>query len=282
MSTGIQANYIDQNNFSMVGNQTDLFLKTRRIKADCGEDDFKYGNVLSSTYTPSGNITNVELDGHSDSLTSNLSYVWYESEPHMEDGRPIVRSDTRPLDTQTYFTDAGDSDNNIGDGVELRWDFSNDDDLYTGSEVPSGYKAKEIKIKFLCPVYLKDGAVYFFDAPWGSYLQMDIMAPSGSYYPNPAGAIPASALGLSGNKMYSYASEDTVVHRYTNKHFVHGDCPMGDELNAEGCMIEALPIGWYIRGLIVTLDDDNLSKGYSSLEMYRCHSIILPGETISH
>lgn len=281
---GINATYINANRFTVSGNYSDTFVVGKNIKADCGDHGFKYGVVASSLWiSASGGFTQVDLDSsESDSLTDNLKSVWYESIPHMSDGRPIVRSDTRPLGTETYFTDAGDSESNIGDGKEMRWDFSNDDDLYTGSEVPSGYKAKEIKMNFLCITYLKDGAVYFFDAPWGQYVNMDIVVPSGSYYPNPAGQIPAYMLGLSGNKMYAQATEDLVFRRYVNKHYVYGSCPMGDELNTEGCSTEGLPIGWYIRGLIITPESDNTSKGYASFEMYRCHTVFLPGVTELH
>jgi len=205
-----------------------------------------------------------------------------EEAPVMEDGRPIVRADTRPIGTQTYFTSRGDDSTSIGGGVELKWDFSNDDYEYTGPEVPSGFKAKEIMLTFNCPVYLKDGAIYFFDAPWGQVMHMDIVVPSGGYYPNPAGPIPAAALGLPGNDMYAQASGNVVCQSYVHSHFVYGDCPMGDELNAEGCAIDALPVGWYLRGLIITPDSDVTSKGYASMEMYRCHCVLLPGQTIEN
>lgn len=278
---GINATYIAVKEFSVEDNLTDLLTVGKNIKANCQADGFKYGTVSMVSYIPSAGITKISWNGESDSLTSNLTSIWYEAHPHMEDGRPIVRSDTRPINTQTYFSVAGD-DQNIGDGNELRWDFSNNDDLYTGSEVPSGYKAKEIKIKFNCPVHIKDGAIYFFDSPWGQYMNMDIMVPSGGYYPNPAGLIPAAMLGLPGSKMYAQATEDTVISRYVNKHFTYGDCPMGDELNAEGASVDAIPIGWYIRGLIITPNSDNLSKGYASLEMYRCHTVKLPGQGDLH
>jgi len=174
---------------------------------------------------------------------------------------------------------AGDS-TAIGDGVHLLWDFSNNDDLYTGPEVPSGFKCKQLLLSFNCPVYLKDGAIYFFDAPWGTYLEMDIVVPAGNYYPNPAGTIPASALGLSGELMYSYASTNVPYQKYVNKHHIYGSCPMGDELNAEGAAVNPIPIGWYLRGLIITPSSDNVSKGYGSMEMYRCHTCLLPGQDI--
>jgi len=205
-----------------------------------------------------------------------------EAAPTMADGRPIVRADSRPLEMETYFTMVGDSTANIGDGLEMVWDFSTNDNAYEGPEVPSGFKAKKLAMKFHCPVHLKDGTIYFFDAPWGSYISMFIGVPANSYYPNPAGNIPASALGLPGTTMYAYTSVDIAYQRYVNKHHMFGSCPMGDELNAEGAAVNGIPVGWSICGLIVTPNSDNVSKGFGSLEMYRCHTILLPGMDIEH
>jgi hypothetical protein len=108
---------------------------------------------------------------------------------------------------------------------------------------------------------------------------MYIVAPAGSYYPNDNGSIPASALSLPGNQMYSYAATDTGISKYINKHYIYGSCPMGDELNAEGCTIEGVPVGWVIRGVITTLDLDNISKGFASFEMYRTRTVLLEGDT---
>jgi len=197
--------------------------------------------------------------------------------PIMSDGRPLVRADTRPIGTRTFFTMAGDSvlTGEHGAGKEFRWDFSNDDDLYNPDDVTngptlvSGVKAKRIDLYFNEPVYLKDGAMYFFDCPWGCYGSMYITVPAGGYYPDEDGSIPASALGLSGNTMYSYAAKDFFYSSYVLKHFMYGDCPMGDELNAEGCQIDPIPSGWLVTGLIVTPESDTSSKGYVSFEMYR-------------
>jgi len=209
-----------------------------------------------------------------------------EEAPHMPDGRPIVRADTRPLFTETYFTMAGDSGTEIGAGQHLEWDFSDSTtNIYTGPEVPAGMKCKQVLMTFKCPVYLKDGTIYFFDTKFGSYIDMDVVVPAGNYYPNPEGTIPASALGLGGNGMYAYTSIDLSYQQYVNKHHMYGDCPMGDELNAEGCAINPVPPGWYARGLIIVPESDNSSKGFGSLEMYRCHTRLLPGQTfdnISH
>jgi len=61
---------------------------------------------------------------------------------------------------------------------------------------------------------------------------------------------------------------------------MYGNCPMGDELNAEGASVNAVPPGWHICGLIVTPDSDSVSKGCGELELYRCHTVILPGQTV--
>lgn len=202
--------------------------------------------------------------------------------PRMPDGRPIVRADTRPLNTMTMFTSSGDDSTSIGGGAILQWDFSNDDDEYTGPEVPAGLKCKQILLSFHCPVYLKDGTMYFFKAPWGAYVRMEIAVPPGQYYPNPAGSIPASALGLvDDDRMFANSGSDIVTMQvYVNKHPMYGDCPMGDEFNAEGCSVDALPIGWYVRALIFCPEANTEFKGYGDIELYRCHSCLLPGQTI--
>jgi hypothetical protein len=201
--------------------------------------------------------------------------------PTMSDGRPLVRADTRPIDHQTYFTTAGDTASGIGDGTVLCWDFSNDDDLVDleWDPTPEGFKTKEIKLQFLDPIYLKDGSLYFFDAPWGAHCDMHIVVPAGNYYPNDTGAIPASALGQPGTQMYSYASHDTIYVTYVNKHHMYGTCPMGDELNAEGAAVDGIPVGWYIVGHITTTSGDNVSKGFASFECYRERTVILEGDT---
>ena len=200
--------------------------------------------------------------------------------PTTPDGVPIVRADSRPIGTETFFTMAGDNVG-IGDGKLLMWDFSNDDDIYEDELfVPPGFKAKKFTIQFHCPVYLKDGAIYYFDAPWGQNVSMFVGIPAGSYYPNPAGTIPASALGLTGNKMYAYTEVDIPYQSYLNRYHIHGNCPMGNELNAEGAAINAIPPGWNVCGIIITPESDNISRGFAALELYRCHTMLLPGQTI--
>jgi hypothetical protein len=80
--------------------------------------------------------------------------------PVAVDGRPIVRSDSRPVGYSTMFTMRGDTASGIGDGKALFWDFSNDDDIVTEG-VPDGYKMKRIECNFSEPVYIKEGTNYF-------------------------------------------------------------------------------------------------------------------------
>lgn len=205
--------------------------------------------------------------------------------PVMADGRPIVRADTRPLGTQTYFTMTGDTVSGIGDGTCIKWDFSNSDYDYdfdnptveNAPTVASGFKAKKINISFNEYVYLKDGTIYFQNADFESNVFMYITVPPGNYYPNAAGEIPASALGLPGDQMYAYATDDVFYACYVNHHHMMGDCNMGDELNAEGAQIEPVPIGWYVTCFVVCPEDNTTFRGFASLEMYRPHTIVLPG-----
>jgi len=201
----------------------------------------------------------------------------------MDDGRLVVRPESRPLNNRTYFTTTGDhpTTNKLGQGKSIRWDFSNDDDMYDASTVlngptlASGMKAKIMNVQFNDPVYIKDGTMYFFDAPWGAYSSMYVTVPSGNYYPNPYGSISAAALGLTGDGTYAYATKDVFYACYVQKQYMYTNCPMGDELNAEGCQVNALPTGWYVSTLIVTTEDDYISKGYGSLEMFRTADLTL-------
>lgn len=188
--------------------------------------------------------------------------------PHTPDGRAIVRADSRPVGWSTMFTMAGDTASGVGDGKALFWDFSNDDDIVTTSGVvPDGYKLKRINISFADPVYIKEGCNYFTGALKGSYLSFCIVCPSGQYYLSRTGAP-------------QLASDDVCIVKYVNRHFFSGDCPMGDELNTEGCAESALPPNYEMQVEVYVPDSDNSSYGWAELELYRERTILLPGETI--
>jgi len=187
--------------------------------------------------------------------------------PTMADGRPIVMSNSRPVGYQTIFTMAGDTASGIGDGKEIVWDFSNDDDLMASGIAPAGYKGKCLKINFLDPVYVKEGTIYFHGAKKGSYMNFNIICPNGQYYLNRDGT-PAQANG------------DVTVVRYVNKHHFYGDCPMGDELNTESATENAIPENYKLCVEVFVPDTDNDSYGYGELELYRSRTVLLPGESV--
>jgi len=140
-------------------------------------------------------------------------------------------------------------------------------------------KVASVLLFFNEEIYLKDGTIYFLDATFGTNLSMYITVPAGNYYPHSNGSIPASALGLPGDGKYEYAVKDVLFASYVMRHHMLGDCPMGDELNAEGAQVEGIPIGWYITGLIITNEDNNSFKGCGGLEMYRPHTIVFADGT---
>ena len=189
------------------------------------------------------------------------------SAPTDADGKPIIRSDSRPLNTETYFTTAGD-DQELGDGKDSYFDFSNGDDIIDStSVVPVGYKLKRMKLSFADPIYLKEGTIYFFNASKKSYAQLLIVCPTGQYY-------------YDRSLNSQQASEDTPLIRYVNKHYFAGDCPMGDELNTEGCAINALPPNYELWVDMFVPEDNTTCYGWVSLEMYRLRSVLLPGESL--
>ena len=195
--------------------------------------------------------------------------------PISADGKEIIRADSRPPTTQTYFTcesdDVTSSPGKIGEGNRFFWDFSNSDNdldespIPSGQPIPEGYKRKRIEAQFHDPLYLKDGTFYWMNATKGSYLCVHVVCPDGQYYLNRSG-IPIEADG------------DTVVETFVNKHFFAGDCPMGDEVNAEGAQVTPMPTNYKMWLDITVPDSDNTSYGWASLECYRSRSVLLPGE----
>lgn len=285
-------NKVEANRFSAEVRDSNIIISLDHVDTSSSYFDVWFKDELSS-------IDETTLSGI---VVSHTGATYYAGPPVMSDGRPIVRSDTRPLGTQTYFTSAGDCPNLVngtcpggqgnscvcvGAGQAWMWNFGNQEHEYNpdsvenGPTLASGQRAKLVHAAFAEPVYIKDGTLYFLDATYGSYLSMYITVPSGNYYPNPSGTIPASALGQSGDHMYAYATNDVFYVAYVNRQYMLGDCPMGDGLNAEASSVSAVPAGWYISGLIVTDEDNTSFKGHGSLEMYRRSTCMLPGGALN-
>lgn len=180
--------------------------------------------------------------------------------PISADGKNIVRAESRPLDCTTMFTCSGDSSSQIGDGKVMKWDFSNDiDDL----EMPSGFsgKRKRIEISFLDGIYLKEGTIYYHDAPKGAYISLYIVCPSGQYYYDNDGNL-------------QQATEDTIITCFVCNHQMIGTVAMGDELNTETCS-DKIPSTYKFWVEITVPSTDSSSHGYVSMELYRTRTIVL-------
>lgn len=71
--------YVSATQFTVVGDQTAIFLANRKVKCDCGVDGFRYGAISTSAF---GATTTVTLTADSDDLTANLTDVeWSVLEP---------------------------------------------------------------------------------------------------------------------------------------------------------------------------------------------------------
>jgi hypothetical protein len=188
--------------------------------------------------------------------------------PKMADGRPIVRADSRPLNTETYFSCAGDAPGKIGEGTKFFWDFSNDDDILAIADPYTTMKRKRVILTFNDLLWIKEGTIYVFNALKGSYCNFMIMAPP--YYPY-----------YNRDHELQYAgAEPVILYRYVHHHFFAGSIPMGDELNTEGCQQDGVPAGYWVVGDIYVPLEDDASYGWCSLESYRTRSCLFPGESI--
>ena len=205
-------------------------------------------------------VCNLERDGGTDVVDFETNYKADANKPIQErypDGRPIIRSESRPQGCTTMFTMTGDNAV-IGDGTEIKWDFSDTDNDVTP---PTGFKKKRIKFSFLDSVWIKEGCIYFHNCLKGSYINLYVVCPTGGYYKKNDGTV-------------AQATEDTIIHNYVNKHFVQGTCQMGDELNTETSSDELYSYLEFWLDITVP-DSDATSNGYVEIELYRARTRIL-------
>jgi hypothetical protein len=175
-----------------------------------------------------------------------------------QEGKPNVIASSRPYGTETYFTTCGD-DTDIGNGKRMEWDFSNSDDEVTA---PTGFKRKRMDLTFIDPIYIKEGSLYYHNAPKGCYGDCYVVCPIGGWFYTNAGAL-------------AQASEPTIIFHYVNKHPIQGSVPMGDELNTEETQINPIFPGYILRIEITTPDTDTLSNGVVEFESFRARTVTL-------
>ena len=263
------------NNIYKSWDELKTIISQRQLKLQYEESEIKYKlfavdssitfavELWKDTSAVKGiNVTqnNIDLQDFEDNFKTNANLP---ISPVDTDGKQYVRAESRPLDMTTYFTCAGDkidSPQEIGNGKLLLWDFSNSDNDY---DMPSGsiIKMKRITFQFIDVVRLKEGAIYFKNAPKGCYVDMGIWCPPGAYY-------------LTNSGQPVLAVEDTLVSHWVNKHFIIDSCAVGDELNTESASNE-IPAHYKFCVGVTTPIEDNLSCGHISLELYRKRTVIL-------
>ena len=178
------------------------------------------------------------------------------------DNRAFVRSGSRKFEWNTNFTnfaDKIDAPQVIYGGKQIMWDFSNSTDDITP---PSGYKKKRITVQFIDSIQIKEGTVYFLNAPFGSFVEFSVVCPAGEYYYKNDGTL-------------AQATEDTITMTFV-KAGMMGDCPMGDEFNGEEASDVIAP-NYKFWVDITTPDVEGYTnfKGHILAEINRKRSVIL-------
>ncbi len=201
-------------------------------------------------------------------VSSSIDVPLPESEaPTDDESRPFVRAESKPTYMTTYFTTRGDTESEIGGGTELSFNFNNEDDELENA--PSGFRQKMIVCSFIDTVRLKEGAIYWENMPFGSYIDLCLGVPNGGYYLTNTGELRQNTTG-----------ESLRVARFVKSSPMMGSCPMGDELNTETASFD-IPPGT-LFGFTVTVPSsvgfsDNC-HGAVQLELYRERTVILPDE----
>lgn len=181
-------------------------------------------------------------------------------QPKTIDGKEKVLSISRPDDTYTYFTTRGDSTDKIGGGKRIEWDFSNANDNVVSAN--PAYKKKEITIDFIDEVWVKEGALFFFNKLKGSYVCIYIVCPAGQYY-------------LKNDGTPVLATVDTRITYYVSRHPMQGSVPMGVNFQTEGATENGMQVGYKVLIEVVVPVEDNSSNGCIEIECYRKRTVIL-------
>lgn len=192
-------------------------------------------------------------------------------------GRWVVRADSRKAAWDTVFQGVGDdlATGKIGGGQEFRFDFDAplEDERWLTAEtdptIPEGYLRQRIDWTFCDWVYIKEGTIYFFNAPKGSYLDFWIIAPPGGVFERKR---LNSKLGIVKTKYQVPSDGDPVkAMHFVIKYPIEGNAPMGDELNTESAAeVPAYPgMIWRFEVTVPNVENIELIHGHWSLELYR-------------
>lgn len=186
-------------------------------------------------------------------------------------GRWVVRADSRRRDWDVVFQGSGDnmSTGKMGDGMPFTYDFSDpvEDIKWITDGVPSGFKRQRIDWMFADYVYLKEGTLYFYDMPKGSYIDLWLVSPAGEFYPR-------KLLDANQDVVKDYLQAGALPVPFMHwvvKYMMEGSAPMGDELNTESAAENPASPGLIFRAEVTVPDDTGYESahGHWSLEIYR-------------
>lgn len=192
-------------------------------------------------------------------------------------GRWIVRVDSRRQNWDTIFQGAGDNleTQTVGAGTPFLYDFSatQSDPRWVTEGVPEGYKQQSLKWNFFDPVYVKEGSLYFFDMPKGSYIDFYVAVTQG--YPYRKKGVNEN-YDVEGENMVCTVPYLRFAHWVVHYH-VEGNAPHGDELNTESAAeMPAYP--FHIFEAVITIPEVmgwNQAHGHFALELYRPRTVVL-------
>lgn len=190
-------------------------------------------------------------------------------------GRWVVRSDSRKSGWDTAFQGQGDNlaTGKIGDGTPFRFDCSvppEDTRWLTPDEdptIPDGFARQRIDWFFCDWTFAKEGTIYFYDVPKGSYCDFWLVAPPGAVFNRKKLDAQQEVQSFnfpSGNRFVKF------MH-WVIKYPIEGNAPMGDELNTESAAgTPAYPgLIWRAEFTVPKVDGWEKAHGHWSLEMYR-------------
>lgn len=186
-------------------------------------------------------------------------------------GRWVVRADSRKKGFETVFTGRGDSDDGkYGEGTWFKWDFSAPSSDSRWISAPEGYKAQRIEWRFVDWVLLKEGAIYSFNMPKDSYVNMFVYVRPGDYYIH-------KTISKTGDvtEVPKVAEETTIISRWISYLSMEGTIEVGDELNTESAMEKPTPDSaiWAADFYVPEVENWEQAHGHWTLEIYRYKSV---------
>lgn len=247
--------------------QAVIELTQNYSKSDISNADDLITNIANGNVEISDEYITLDVAAAIKTIVGEISPTQVDAQ-----GRWYVRTDSRPKDWDILFTGAADdlTGKIIGGGKDFVWDFSNNNDLDLNP--PRGFKKKVIKFQFLDQIKMKEGTIYFYDAPKGCYIDFYIICPKDQYYNKKT--IDSREVVT---KTITQAVEDVRTIHWVVKYHITGSAPAGIELNTEAAADEELPsyVFWQVE--ITTPESDNVSYGHFSLEVYRQRTIYFEG-----